>query len=163
MHNYKYTDRFLIALALGNVLIIPLAIWIMWWPLSLSLAAHEGSVTAWTTGLLTQLGVWLTILIFCTWAILKRWRFVLFFYVPYLARDFFISTYVLISYWQNNDTGFGFLDSKIYSWAQIILFLLALLSLISMFIETDYQGLNQKWQLVLKKFHLAKEKATDHK
>jgi hypothetical protein len=143
MRPYKYTDKLLYALAIGNILIIIPSIWGVWLGLSIFWAT-EGDGNQLLITILMSASQWLIILVFTAWAFFKRWRLVLLLYVPYLSTMIPVYISALIQAWEQND-GWNFLNSRISGYSYVTLWLLSLIVLIVMLIETDYGSLQNKW------------------
>lgn len=143
MKNYKYTDKLLLLLAVGNFLIIVPSLYTFWGALGIMRIPHTDNISQFIGYILSHAVIETLLFVFFAWFFYKRRGFMLFFYIPYRVFSLPIAIYALIFYWQNNPT-WSFIDSKIYCWWSIILFLIALLTLISMMIETDYPELRRK-------------------
>lgn len=146
------TDKLFLVLALSNILMVAPSLWALWLPLSIAWTPHQGSVSEIVTNVILYSLIWFLVLGFTTWAFFKRQKIVLFLYFLYLSYRMPMYIYALMQFFENDNTGWSFLASRVYTWFYIVLWLLTLITFITMLFETDYRSLRQKYQTVLKKF-----------
>lgn len=149
MFRYKYTDKLLFFLAVTNALMFIPSIWGTWWELSFVLLAQGDKSQVLTTVLLSSIQ-WYLMLGFAVWAFFKQWHWFLFLYVAYLSRMVPMTIVMLIDYWKDNDN-LAFINSSVYSYCYIFLWLLGLITMITMLIELDYDSLIKKWRWIFRR------------
>lgn len=149
MVNYRYTNKLLFWLGVGNILIIGLSLWTFWKGFRIALAPIPGDGTVLFVSLLFNAIIENVLSFSFAWLFFKQRGFALFFYIPYMATSIPMSIVILYSYWKDNDPTWSYLDSKVYTWWSIILFITALGTLASMLIETNYPQLKRKIHLSL--------------
>lgn len=144
MRLYNYTDKFLLALGIANLWMFVPTILSIWQEYSFVFAG-QGDRSQILGIVLISTIKWLVILIFTTWAFFKRWHWVVALYVLYLSVLVPATITMLLQYWKENNN-LNFLYSAIYGYTYIFLWLLGMVTLIIILIETDYNGLINRWR-----------------
>lgn len=137
MKLYRYTDKLLILLAIANILILLPQIWVLWFPLQIVFWPHTGDATQYVLNILIHgLGIGFIISTVTAYAFFKRWRWLLFLYIPYC---FWMLSFILpaLKMYDDPRTDSSFyLPDKVYNWSLLALIALTLLTTLIFLIET---------------------------
>lgn len=134
MNQYKLTDKCLPTLAIANIIIISTLLWVFQQPLMLVwIAKHDGHTGAWLLFLFKMafsIGIQLLIYLASAVCFFKKYRFALFFYIPYaiymLPKHFSVAHNYYLHPLQSNTA--LYLPSKVYAWSNIIVIIAALVT-----------------------------------
>lgn len=143
MKLYYYTDKLLFLIAILNIWLLVPSSWGAWWTISL-LTEIQGSQHQMLFPIVFSFLESFIILIFATIACFKRWRWVIIPYVLYLSYLLPMSVKMLVQYWKENNN-WEFLSSTLYGYTSILIWVLGVITILVMLIETDYPNLWNRW------------------
>lgn len=144
MRHYHYTDKLLRILAIANLLAFIPFIGSLWFPILLIYHTQGDTGPMWITFLSSTVEGFLVLSI-AAWAFFRRLRWVVVAFVLYLSRLIPIYILAMIQDWKDH-VMMNFLGSVIYTYCYIFLWLLGLITIIVMLIETNYKNLFNSWR-----------------
>lgn len=135
---YKYTDKVLPILAVASLIMIPILIWSVWQVLDMAISGKAYAFIQ--TLFIHVLAIEILIFGFSALAFLKRWRWILLFYIPYSAYMLPELITNIIDYFKHQQFNSVFyFPAKLHEWSYAILLLVICLTCMLFLIEA-YQG-----------------------
>lgn len=158
MCQYRYTDKLLVILAISNILMLIPFIWLQMFLIKLFLIAkHNGYTIPLAINTFSPIVEWAVVAGITAWSFFKRIRWVVIPYMLYISHWFTLNYLSFLEFLKSaffgEEPNVGgipivgdFLASKVYTYFYMFLWLLGLITVVVMLLETDYRDLYYRWR-----------------